>query len=122
MFPFRILIIPSLILIILLSAAAVRQVMKVQAINREVEILDKEIAKVEAANSSLSENLNYYKTLNFLEKEGRLRMGLKKEGEQIAVFLNSQDNNSSSAEDGAGLNEADSSANIIKWFHYFFVK
>lgn len=123
-FSVKFLIIPVLLLVLLLGGAIFRQIMKFKTINREISILEKEINKLEVVNKSIIDNLNYYKTLDFLERESRMRLGMKKVGEKVAVVVEPQVKKEEYVEDPRLLNYKEKIAipTWQKWIFYFFRK
>ncbi|MFH0856652.1 MAG: septum formation initiator family protein [bacterium] len=85
-------------------------------INKEIKDLRNKIEVLENENMELSSLVNYLKTDNFAEKEARLKLGLKKEGEKVFNIekLAGADHPSLNI-----LKSADES-NIKKWQKLFF--
>jgi len=93
--------------------------------------LEKEIANLENKNSNFKDLVSYLESNQFVEEQARLKLGLKKEGEDVAVIKNGLDNKiennltatSSSIFNIPGLDKANSVdpiSNLQKWLKYFF--
>lgn len=64
---------------------------KTKEVNKEVDILKKEIEKYEKDNKELSELIKYFSTDDYVEEQARLQLGLKKEGEKVVVVKESKE-------------------------------
>ena len=120
-FSSKLFILAILVLAALLGLAIGRSFLKRYQVNREVETLKAEIAKLETGNRDLSDLISYLQTDFFAEQEARLKLGLQKPGEKVAIIP--------SAETGVGPELAISSgeeynektlSNPRKWWRYFF--
>ena len=63
-----------------------REVSKGNDLNREIMRLEKEAEKLENRNNHLLELIKEFDSLDFLEKEARIKMGLKKPGEEVVII------------------------------------
>lgn len=81
-------------------------------LDRQVEILKKQ-------KSDLEDLVGYYGSESNLEKEARIRLNLKKPGEQVVIILPQA---TSSPESGVlkPPSEAGSLPNWERWWYYFF--
>lgn len=116
----------GLILIILISIPLAKNISRRHRINREIKELEAEINQMESQNTDLEKLIKYLESDQFAEEQARLNLGLKKEGEQVAIIkeppsaatgtaANSYDFPAQTAE---GQVPADS--NPKKWQRYFF--
>ncbi len=117
----KMLIIPGVVFIVLLMTSIGRQMIRIHAINREIKVIEGEIAKMERTNSQVLKNLDYYKTLSFMEREARTKIGMKKAGEEVAVFLNTPEELNQNPFKSE-LSNKEWVSNPRKWFYYFFRK
>lgn len=88
-------------------------------IEKEIGSLKGEIAAMENNNYELSKLVEYYNTEEYKEIEARKRLGVKKEGESVAIIK--QGVQSENIEQG-GLEiiNNDNYPNYLKWWNYFF--
>lgn len=98
-------------------------------IDDEVAKMQEEIGRIEKKNSGLKELVNYLESDQFAEGEARLKMGLKKNGEQVAAIKDAVTDPAGRNLDPQtvfnmpGLNNAEpekTPTNISRWFKYFF--
>lgn len=111
----------SLSIIILISFPLIKKTNKRSEINNEIQNLEKEINKFESTNKSLTSLIAYLESNQFVEKQARLNLELKKPGESVVVIENKNNanfntNNLNSAENNRKL------SNQQKWWNYFFKK
>lgn len=84
-------------------------------IRKEIRKLEEEIATLENNNKDMLELLNYFKTVEYKERQARSLLNLQKPGE-FAVAL-PKGESSTSSQDSA---EARPERNYIQWWNYFF--
>ncbi|MDP2708642.1 MAG: septum formation initiator family protein [bacterium] len=115
--------------IILISVPFAKNSIKQYRINKEINGLKKEISELQDKNSDLKNFVSYLESDQFAEEQARLKLGLKKPGEELTV-IKKGDNE---APAGAvlpnnifnipGYNKEKPprlAANPEKWFYYFF--
>jgi len=85
-------------------------------LEKEVEKLEEQIAELENRNQKFTELVDYLNTEDFTEAEARLKMGLKKPGEEVMVieYPEGQEKEMVSENNNSDLTNPD------KWWHYFF--
>lgn len=88
----------------------------------ELDKLNAEIARLNKQKEGLNQLINYYKNESNLEKEARVRLNLKKEGEKVIIVLPQATSTSGTGEsifgpDGVNL---DNLPNYKQWWYYFF--
>ncbi|MEA3463971.1 MAG: septum formation initiator family protein [Patescibacteria group bacterium] len=121
----------GLIIIVLISLPLAKNISRRYRVNQEIKDLEQEIAGLEDNNINLKKFINYLTSDQFVEKEARLNLGLKKPGEEAAVIKIENANEGQEQEkaaDSAIFNPAGSSKNqpikILnnpqKWQRYFF--
>ena len=91
----------------------------------ELDKLNNEIASLNEQKNGLSDLLDYYKDESNIEKEARIRLNLKKEGEKVVIILPSATSTVIS-EDGEMISEFSINKkdlpNYIQWWYYFIEK
>jgi cell division protein FtsL len=85
-------------------------------VDYEVQDLQKEISNLERQNQEFSQLISYLKSENFIEQEAKLKLGLKKSGENLVVIP--QIAETSQVKEGENINQQLS--NPAKWWVYFF--
>ncbi|MEK7558010.1 MAG: septum formation initiator family protein [Patescibacteria group bacterium] len=121
----------GLIVIVLISFPLAKNISNRYKVNHEIKELEKEIANLENKNSNFKDLVSYLESNQFVEEQARLKLGLKKEGEDVVVIKNGLDNKiennltatSSSIFNIPGLDKANlvnSISNLQKWLKYFF--
>jgi cell division protein FtsB len=84
-------------------------------VDSEVKRLQTQADAVSKDNEKLSELIKYLDTPEYKEKEAREKLNLKKEGEQVVVLPESNNNSAQNASDLANQR-----SNPNKWLDYFF--
>jgi len=88
-------------------------------IEKEIGSLKGEIDSMEKNNYELSKLVEYYNTEEYKEVEARKRLGVKKEGESVAIIK--QGAQSENVEPGGvEIINNDNYPNYLKWWDYFF--
>ncbi|KKS26061.1 MAG: Septum formation initiator [Parcubacteria group bacterium GW2011_GWC2_42_6] len=100
---------------------------KKNQLKSEVDNLKSEIEKIDKNNEELAELINYFGSSDFLEKEAKEKLNLKKEGENVimvpkAAISGASDQGLPVGQDQALENGQAKSPenNFIKWWQYFF--
>jgi len=102
--------------------------LKKREVEKEIAKLKQEIEEIEGKNDSLKKAIDYLNSDQFVEEQARLKLGLKKAGENVIVI---KDDSLSAAGDGSANNsifetnkvrEQKPPGNPEKWFAYFFSK
>jgi cell division protein FtsB len=109
-----------LCLFILICFGLAREWIRAHNINREIRAMKNEIKRLEKTNKAFSEQIEYYKTLAFLEKEARRKMGMTKEGEKVVIVNNNKEKNSVDNTKKNHQNTVLDKSNVVRWFYYFF--
>jgi len=86
-------------------------------VNKEVGDLEAKIRDLEDSNSSLDKLIGYLRRPSFLDKEARLKLNYKSEGEEVAFVYpdTSAEVSSDSFDPSERLNAM---PNYMKWFWY----
>ncbi|MDP3043056.1 MAG: septum formation initiator family protein [bacterium] len=120
----------GLAVIILISFPLAKNISQRYKISQEIKELESEINNLENQNTNLKEFMNYLESDQFVEEKARLNLGLKKEGEEVAVISNESatiQNNGNKKEGAAGgifgiekEEPAEPVGNPRRWWRYFF--
>lgn len=104
--------------LVLVSIPAVRNYAQERAVDLEINEARAEIERYESKNKELSEVIGYLESDQAIEEKARLNLGLKKQGETVAVIATLPQVSEDSALQGSASNEKLS--NPHKWLNYFF--
>ena len=99
-----------------LSLSFVKIKMQSNLINKEAEILEEKITDLEKDNATIRKYLGYLGHPSFLEREVRLKLNYKLEGENVAFVY--PDINKTSSESGQFYVQLSKSPNYMKWIYY----
>lgn len=120
----------GLAVIVLISFPLAKNISQRYKISQEIKELEAEINNLENQNTNLKEFMNYLESDQFVEERARLNLGLKKEGEEVAVINNesSETQNNANKEESAaagifGIEKeepVEPVGNPRKWWRYFF--
>ena len=106
------------IVLILVSIPLAKNISRRYLVDQEIMDLEQEITDLESKNKDFKDFVSYLESDQFVEEQARLKLGLKKPGEEVVV-LKANLNASSSL-----LNLTDdNNLNIShpqKWWNYFF--
>lgn len=104
-----------LFLFIFILFGLAKGTIKAHRVNAEVGQLQTEIARLEAQNQDFEQLVKYLNTDTFIEQEAKLKLGLKKENENLVIIPDSEVS-------AAGGNKVDveNKTNPAKWWAYFF--
>ncbi|MEK7105681.1 MAG: septum formation initiator family protein [Patescibacteria group bacterium] len=126
----RVFLIINLVILFFLVFSFGREYMKNASIEREIANLQADKEALETQNVELLSLGQTIQTQFFLEKEGRLKYGLRKPGEQLVVVTDEQTNTptATSSEQIAASDaaaevlsvESASISNPTRWWYYFF--
>lgn len=96
-----------------------REIFRTATVRRQVSRLQTELAKEDQRQSALQDLIGYLSSPTFQEREARLKLGLKKNGERVIVIPDSTNTNQTSTNDQSG--QATSASSIPqRWWKYFF--
>ena len=120
----------NVIVIILLGVAFGREMVRRSYIDAQIQALQTEVDTLASSNSRLAELQSALQTESFIEREARLKLGLKKPGESVVVIkdqdkTNMQGTVSTDPSDPLNLviddeTSSPSLVNATKWWYYFF--
>ncbi|MEI7620650.1 MAG: septum formation initiator family protein [Candidatus Falkowbacteria bacterium] len=104
--------------LVLVSVPAIRNYAQERAVDLEINEAKAEIERYESKNKELSNVIGYLESDQAIEEKARLNMGLKKQGEKVAVIA---DRPQVSEESVVGSNPSNEKlSNPHKWLNYFF--
>jgi len=123
----------NLLLIFFVVFSFAREIMHSRDIAAQIETLQKQSKELEVQHFAIADLKNAVQTESFVEREARLKLGLKKPGESLVILKNEQKQqtikSSGKSEDpqSATLATGELSAekplaNSTKWWYYFFNK
>jgi len=132
----RYLYVINLLLILLIAISFGREMMHRRDIDSQILSLQKQAQNMQTQNTVLSELHDAVQTESYIEREARLKLGLKKPGESVVVLKGGDsDRNEKKTDsgkvgdmsdplglvsDGSGIKKP--LANSTKWWYYFFNK
>ena len=85
-------------------------------LEQQIKTLENNITELETKNQEFGQLIEYFDTQNFTEEEARLKMGLKRPGEEVLV-INQPETKERRTEAEEGLSGL---SNFVKWWYYFF--
>ena len=92
-------------------------------VKKDLDKLNTEIANLNKQGEDLNKLMDYYSNESNLEKEARVRLNLKKEGEKVVIILPTATSTNESGETISKTPEnIGSLPNYIQWWYYFFGK
>ena len=101
--------------------AIIREVVRTATVRRQVARLQQEVQGESVRQGELEDLIGYLSSPTFQEREARLRLGLKKNGERVIVIPSSEKStaDTSTAVTGLASNQAPSTP-PQRWWQYFF--
>ncbi|MFH1192030.1 MAG: septum formation initiator family protein [bacterium] len=106
------------VLISLFLVSLIKETYRNYKVNKEIEKLRSDIEVLRNENSELNYLIDYLNTDYFVEKEARVKFGLKKNGEKV---FNIEGNMKDEQLENKSENSLEDISNIKKWRNYFFV-
>lgn len=120
----RLFIFLSLLALIWLGLVLTKTVYRKYQLNQEIESLKFEITKMDKKEQELTKLIDYLGSQDYLEKEAREKLNLKKEGESVLMVseteLAKELSDSSSQATVRGKEKIEEENNLIKWWKFFF--
>lgn len=105
------------------SIAIIRELMNSHQVRQQVSRLEDQVAAESQRQQQLQDLIDYLGSPTFQEQEARLKLGLKKTGEQVIVVPPTNAVNSNTSEPSLSANTDTAGAPIsrpAKWWNYFF--
>jgi len=118
----RLFIVTGIAVLIFLGVSIGKELTRKVEVTQRVTSLKNEIASVAKKNTELSDLINYLKSESYREREARLKLGLKKEGEQVIIIPNTSLENEQETADTLDQSSEtkDSQSAAKRWWNYFF--
>ena len=115
----------SLLAFIWLGLVLTKTFYKKYQLNQEIESLKVEISKMDRKEQELSKLIDYLGSQDYLEKEAREKLNLKKEGESVLMVseIELAKELSDSSNQGPTVSSEEKLAsdnNLVKWWKFFF--
>ncbi len=130
----RFLIVVNVVIIIFIGLTFGREFFRSREIQSEIQKLQTQADTLAARNVALSELQIAIQTESFIEREARLKLGMKKPGEEVVVIKEGEDREGIEGLEGLeaksdplnlvldNQTEQTHIANSTKWWYYFFGK
>ncbi len=121
----------NLIFVCLIAFSLTREYIRTSDIQNQIETLQKQATDLQAKNLAITELKTSVQTESFIEREARLKLGLKKPGESVVVVKGlgetAKKKYVEAGNDPLGIILAEAGekpdlANSTKWWYYFFNK
>ena len=107
-----------------LSLVLVRAFYKKRQLDQEIGALKSEVEKMDKKGQELNQFLGYFSSQDYLEKEAKDKLNLKKEGESVVMVqepaAEAAKENNNSAPAGAAISAPVEENNLVKWWKFFF--
>lgn len=107
-----------IVLICLFLAPFIKETYRNYKVNKEIEKLRSDMEVLRNENSELNYLIDYLNTDYFVEKEARVKFGLKKNGEKV---FNIEENVKDKQSEKKSEKSLEDISNIKKWWNYLFV-
>ena len=118
----KLLIGAEIIILILVSVALIKELVRGYQVEKEVSALKKEIDSLESSRIELTELIHYFSSETYQEEQAKSKLGLMKPGESVIVMPETEEEISVLPEEetvATVYNEETS--NPQKWWDYFFM-
>jgi len=125
----RLLLVANMVVLVLLSLSFGREFVRNFEIQKEIERLQTQEEELAARNLQITKLNTAFQTESFIEREARLKLGMKKPGENVVVIqqpaVGGEPSDEEEEKDPLNLlaEEEDpyrNLANSTKWWYYFF--
>jgi len=116
----------EVLVLVLISAALTKEMVRRYQIHSEIERLQEEVASLEKSNNDLNSLIAQLNSESYKEEQARLKLGLQKPGESVVVVLGESTDGSSSfsGQTVAALQPINDTSEKIsnpqRWWNYFF--
>ncbi|NUM25322.1 MAG: septum formation initiator family protein [Candidatus Buchananbacteria bacterium] len=92
---------------------------RTKEVNNEISQLQEEIKNLEKNNKEFQELIEYFNSDAYIEERARLDLGLKKDGEKVAVIPKGNETADTRSQETQTKNRSNLT-NPQKWWDYFF--
>ncbi|MFC1663291.1 septum formation initiator family protein [Patescibacteria group bacterium] len=116
----RLTLIIGLVLIVVIGFGLIKEIDRRINISQEKTDLETQIAALQGRNTELTDIIDYLQSDEYAEEEARLKLGLKKPGENVLRIVGVE--NTDDIEKVNNNNQGDNNKDItnpIKWWNYF---
>lgn len=122
LFGLKTFLIVNLALLFLITLSFGREFVRNYEIDKEIKDLEEKAAALETHNQEIIELAERLNTDDYLEQEGRMRLGLMKPGEQVAVISEPELAGEIAEPEATGESKKANKqkSNIELWWEYFF--
>ena len=131
---FRLLFVINAVVLVALALSFGREWMRNREIRDQIAALQSQVQALETRNLEIADLNTAFRTQSFIEREARLKLGLKKPGENVVIIQSGQatpvantdgeaENVAQAQDPRALLAQAEAPeevANPSKWWQYFF--
>jgi len=120
------LLLASLFILVFFSVNLVREFVNRRDLDKDINVLEEQINSLESKNQELAGLIDYFKSLDFVEKEARTKLNLRKPGEQIIIVPKPETASSASPAlltdnvSSIVTPETKTLTNPERWWQYFF--
>lgn len=115
-----------LVLILIVSFSGFNlfvQFSKSKTVENKVDELKRGIEETEKENINLAELVDYFKSDLFVEKEARIKLGFKKQGESVVIVEDTaSDQKIKNLPQSEFFVQKEKKSNIKLWLEYFFAQ
>lgn len=111
-------------LVVFFLTGMTREVIRWYQVRQQVQRLQKDVATEQQHQQQLQDLIDYLHSPTFQEREARLKLGLKKDGERVILVPNANEDVNGATGDtsatGQTTGETSPSSPPARWWHYFF--
>lgn len=105
------------------SISIIRELMNSHQVRQQVQRLEDQVAAETQRQNQLQDLIDYLGSPTFQEQEARLKLGLKKTGEQVIVVPPTNATNTNTLEPSTTVTTDTTGAPVsrpVQWWNYFF--
>lgn len=111
----------SLVLVIIIFVVKITQeIINRRSLNNELANLNQQITNLQGKQQELENLMTYLESSDFIEKEARTRLNLRKDGERVIIIPSSSTNNNLPASATITTTTIKELTNFQKWWQYIF--
>lgn len=110
----KIFLVVLIVLVFLAGSAAFRSLYRNYKVNREITRLENKVDNLKKEKIESMKILEYVSSKKFAEKKARTELNMKKDGENVMVIKDENEQDKESAED-----KKQKVSNAVKWWYYF---
>lgn len=113
----------SAALLVMIAISTARETYQEWKVDQEIQGLQAQVDAMEGRKLHLHELIQKLQASDTLDKEARMRFGLRKSGERVMILRGFEEKGSSASSTSSGTQTSDESprTNPQKWLSYFFV-